>query len=222
MAASSSISTVLFDYGGVLAEEGFTQGLAVIARENNLDPLPFFHTATETIYNCGYVTGKSTEHAYWQLLRSQTGIKGDDRELTEAILSRFTLRPRMLGAVRALRQQGVNPVILSDQTDWLDRLNHRQPFFQEFSRVFNSYHLGKTKRESSLFIDVFTTLGVEPKHALFVDDNPGHIERAAALGLSTHLFQDEALFFSDLVRRGLGQLPLTTEMAQAGGCSVGS
>ena len=201
--ATSSITTILFDYGGVLAEEGFTLGLAVIARENSLDPAPFFQTAVETIYDCGYVTGKATEQAYWQLLRDQTGIQGEDQALTETILSRFTLRPRMIDAVSALKEQRLNPVILSDQTDWLDRLNQRQPFFQEFSRVFNSFHLGKTKREPSLFIDVLATLQVEPGHALFVDDNPGHIERATALGLQTHLFQSEELFFADLARRGL-------------------
>jgi len=203
MRHASCISTILFDYGGVLAEEGFALGLSAIARDNNLDPAPFFHTATEAIYACGYVTGKSTEQAYWQLLRSQTGITGEDQALTEAILSRFTLRPKMLAAVRALRKQGLNPVILSDQTDWLDRLNQRQPFFHEFSRVFNSYHLGKTKREPSLFTDILAALGVEPRLTLFVDDNQGHIDRAAALGLETHLFQNEELFFADLARRGL-------------------
>ncbi|MFQ6759586.1 MAG: HAD family phosphatase [Deltaproteobacteria bacterium] len=203
MPHASSITTILFDYGGVLAEEGFTLGLEVMARENHLDPAEFFRTGVEAIYSCGYVTGKTTEQAYWELLRSQTGIRGEDRTLTETILSRFILRPRMLGAVRALRKQGLNPVILSDQTDWLERLNARQPFFQEFSRVFNSFHLGKTKREPSLFTDVLATLKVEPGQALFVDDNPGHIARAAALGLKTHLFLSEELFFADLARLGL-------------------
>jgi putative hydrolase of the HAD superfamily len=203
MPHASSITTILFDYGGVLAEEGFTLGLEVMARENHLDPAEFFRTGVEAIYSCGYVTGKATEQAYWELLRSQAGIKGEDRTLTETILSRFILRPRMLDAVRALRKQGLNPVILSDQTDWLDRLNARQPFFQEFSRVFNSFHLGKTKREPSLFTDVLATLKVEPGQALFVDDNPGHIARAAALGLKTHLFLSEELFFADLARLGL-------------------
>ena len=203
MPHDSCITTILFDYGGVLAAEGFTLGLSVIAGENGLDPAPFFHTATEAIYACGYVTGKSTEQAYWQLLRSQTGIAGEDQALTEAILSRFTLRPKMLAAVRALRKHGLSPVILSDQTDWLDRLNERQPFFHEFNRVFNSYHLGKTKREPSLFTDILAALKIEPRQALFVDDNQGHIDRAAALGLKTHLFQSEELFFADLARRGL-------------------
>ena len=203
MAHDSSLSTILFDFGGVLAEEGFSLRLAAIARENGLEPEHFFHTATEIIYDCGYVTGKSTEQAYWQLLRKHTGITGEDQTLTKAILSRFTLRPMMLAAVRALKEQGLTPVILSDQTDWLDRLNVHHPFFHEFSRVFNSYHLGKSKREPSLFTDILAVLGVEPRHALFIDDNQGHINRAAALGLQTHLFENEALFFTELARRGL-------------------
>ena len=203
MPHAPAVSTILFDYGGVLAEEGFTLGLSVIAGENGLDPSLFVRTATETIYACGYVTGKSNEHAYWKLLRNQTGITGEDQTLTEAILSRFTLRPNMLAAVRALKKQGVVPVILSDQTDWLDRLNHRQPFFHQFARVFNSYHLGKTKREPSLFTDILASLNAQAGQTLFVDDNPGHIDRAAALGLQTHLFRNEELFFTDLALRGL-------------------
>lgn len=203
MPRAVAITTILFDYGGVLAEEGFALGLAAIARENGLEPEAFFQTAAETIYACGYVTGKSTEQAYWRLVRERTGIKGKDRVLTETILSRFTLRPGMLGAVRSLRDQGLNPVIVSDQTDWLDRLNRRQPFFQEFSRVFNSYYLGKSKREQSLFTDILAELKIEPRNALFVDDNKGHIGRAASLGLETHLFLSEELFFADLARRGL-------------------
>ena len=36
------IKTVIFDFGGVLAEEGFREGLLAIARENGLDPDAFF------------------------------------------------------------------------------------------------------------------------------------------------------------------------------------
>ncbi len=46
---------VLFDYGGVLAEEGFTAGLKAIAVAHGLDPDHFFHRATEIIYACDYV-----------------------------------------------------------------------------------------------------------------------------------------------------------------------
>ncbi len=76
----------------------------------------------------------------------------------------------MLAAVRALRQEGRLVGILSDQTDWLDRLDARDRFFGCFDRVYNSYHLGKGKRDPSVFTDVVRDLGIEPALALFIDD----------------------------------------------------
>ncbi|MGV1097943.1 HAD family hydrolase [Thiovibrio sp. JS02] len=203
MGQQEPVTTILFDFGGVVAEEGFTQGLAVIAAKNSLRPEAFFETATEIIYGCGFVTGKCDEHAYWHLLRRQTGIGGTDTELSEEILSRFILRPAMLAAVRSLRQKGINPVVLSDQTDWLDRLEERHPFSHAFTRIFNSFYLGKTKRDPSVFGDTLAALQARAENTLFVDDNAGHIGRASALGLQTHLFRDQEAFLRELTRRGL-------------------
>ena len=103
------IKTVLFDFGGVLAEEGFRQGLMAIAGRFGLDPQVFFNTATEIIYACGYVTGKTGESDYWELIRQQTGIKGSDQELTGEILSRFVPRPQMLEHVKKYAQKATLP-----------------------------------------------------------------------------------------------------------------
>jgi putative hydrolase of the HAD superfamily len=107
----------------------------------------------------------------------------------------------MLALVRRLRAAGVITAILSDQTDWLDRLDARTPFFRDFDRVFNSFHLGKGKRDPSLFDDAARELGVAAATAAFVDDDPGNVSRAAGRGLHALLFCDEAL-----VRRELGAL----------------
>ena len=44
-----------------------------------LYPDEFFRQATEIIYDCGYVTGRSNEKEYWHLVRKLCGIKGSDR-----------------------------------------------------------------------------------------------------------------------------------------------
>ena len=36
------IKAVLFDFGGVIADEGFWKGLQAIGKENGLDPDDFF------------------------------------------------------------------------------------------------------------------------------------------------------------------------------------
>ena len=45
-----SIKAVLFDYGGVLAEEGFRNGLLDMAREQNLDIESMPNDAMQAVY----------------------------------------------------------------------------------------------------------------------------------------------------------------------------
>lgn len=179
------IKAVIFDFGGVLAEEGFRQGLKDIAKENGLDPDVFFSLADALIYKTGYVTGKSSEADYWNALREKTGIKGNDEILREKILERFVLRPVVIKYAEKMKSAGYVTAILSDQTNWLDEINERTPFYQHFDYVFNSYKLKKGKRDSSIFRDACTAIGIKPEETVFIDDNIGNIKRAYSQGLRT-------------------------------------
>lgn len=179
------IKTVLLDFGGVLAEEGFRDGLRAVGRKNGLDPDAFFSVADSLIYETGYLTGKSDEASFWNAVRKRTGISGPDDELRKEILMRFVLRPEMLALVDHLRTEGATVAILSDQTDWLEAIDGETALFQHFDRVFNSFRIHKSKRDASLFTDVCRELGVTPGETLFVDDNPNHINRARSKGLMT-------------------------------------
>lgn len=182
------IKAVILDFGGVIAEEGFREGLYAIAGKFGLDQKRFFQLANEAVYNSGYVTGTGSEKEYWNEVRDHSGIMATDEELRREILSRFIPRDWMLKRVRSLRQQGIVTAILSDQSDWLDQLDAKHHFFQYFDAVFNSFHLGKTKRDPTIFSDTLQALKTAPGDTLFVDDNIGHIDRAAAAGLQVHHF----------------------------------
>jgi putative hydrolase of the HAD superfamily len=149
-ACANMIKAVLFDFGGVLAEEGFKQGLRAIAKERGLDPEDFYEIAGELVYQMGYVMGSSDEKAYWNAFREKTGVRGEDKEFREEILKRFELRPDMMEVVEKMRSSGLIVAILSDQTNWLDELDQRTPFHHHFDYVFNSFHLKKTKRSFDL------------------------------------------------------------------------
>ena len=186
-----SIRAVLFDFGGVLAEEGFREGLSDLACRQGLDSQAVQRAASDAIYSSGYVLGQGTEDEFWRLLRQKTGLTGEIETMRLAIAARFALRPRMFAMVRALRRQGYITAILSDQTDWLDRLDAELHFSQDFDRIYNSYHLGKGKRDPSVFDDVVGDLGLASRHVVFVDDNPGNVERARSRGLKALLFLNE-------------------------------
>ena len=111
-----TVDAILFDFGGVLAEEGFRNGLLSIARLNELAPEPFAGTGFELVFKVGYVIGQSDESTFWQALREQTGIRDTDEKLRKEILSHFRLRAWMIELVKKLKQRNVRLAILSDQT----------------------------------------------------------------------------------------------------------
>jgi putative hydrolase of the HAD superfamily len=185
---TGAIKAVIFDFGGVLAEEGFREGLWAIGRKNGLDPEEFRKTADELIHETGYVTGRTDETRYWDMLRMKTGIKGTARELRDEIVKRFVLRPEMIGFADKLADRGLTMAILSDQTNWLDEIDRDTPFFRHFRYVFNSYKIKKSKRDPSIFGDICAAMGVDPDRSLFIDDNAENIRRAANEGMKLILF----------------------------------
>jgi putative hydrolase of the HAD superfamily len=179
------LKALLFDFGGVLAEEGFREGLMAIGKKNGLDPDRFFTLADALIFESGYLTGRADETEYWSALRERTGIAGSNGELRAELLKRFVLRPGMISAVDRLKAQGFLVAMLSDQTNWLDELERETSLFRHFDKVFNSFKLHKSKRDASIFRDVCGDLGVKTGEALFIDDNINHIRRAESAGLHT-------------------------------------
>jgi putative hydrolase of the HAD superfamily len=198
----SRIELVLFDFGGVLAEEGFREGLRAIAASQGRDPEVVYQRVCEIIRSCGYLTGRCSEAAFWEAVRRQTGVQGDAAGLREEILERFVLRPWMLAHVESLRRSGTRTAILSDQTDWLDELDRRHGFFRYFEEVFNSYYLHMSKHDPAVFDRVTGLCGVAPGATLFIDDTPGHVERARARGLHAICYTGREAFELELAEYG--------------------
>lgn len=198
------IRAVLLDYGGVIAEEGFRYELAAMAREQGLDPWAVLQVARHEVYASGFVLGTGSEAAFWAAMRAGSGLAGSDAELTQRVLDAFVLRPWMIEHVQRWRARGVLTGILSDQMHWLDRLDERDHFFAHFDHVFNSYYLGKGKRDPTLFPEITARLAVPPASILFVDDLPGNVEHAQAAGWQAIYYVDREGFEQALGATALG------------------
>jgi putative hydrolase of the HAD superfamily len=191
-----TVNTVLFDFGGVLAEEGFRNGLAALGRINRLPEEDIIQEGHELVFRTGYVTGRAEESRWWDALRSEAGIRGTDETLRLEILDRFTLRPWILEEVQRLKKSGFTVGILSDQTNWLDEIDVRSGLYGRFDYVFNSFHMGKSKNDPGHFDDVLKLLNRRGQEVLFIDDNAGHVGRAVAGGWKAILYKSR----EDLLR----------------------
>ena len=207
---SSPLTAILFDFGGVLAEEGFREGLVALAREQGLNDGDIVREGTQAVYESGFVLGQGTAADFWGLMRNRTGLNGEDEELSKRILSGFVVRPGMISLVKELRAQGYVTGILSDQTCWLDELNERYHFSQAFDRIYNSYFIGKGKQDKSLFLDIAADLKLSSASILFVDDDEGNIDRAKSVGYQVIHYDDEKNFRLALERKLSGSENIST------------
>lgn len=196
--SQSKTRAVLFDFGGVVAEEGFYNGLIDLAEKQALDARSMPEEGMRAAYDSGFVLGKVTASDFWALMRKRTGLEGDDDFLSDQIINGFQLRRWVIELVRKLSAKGFITGILSDQTHWLKELDHYDHFFREFDYIFNSYDIGKGKRDPTLFTDIASILKLQPDEVLFIDDNEGNVWRARDMGLLALLYTDHKRFILEL------------------------
>ena len=197
------IKAILFDFGGVLAEEGFRDGLQALARRQGLDPNRMFEIGMDAVYDSGWVEGRGDEAGFWRLMAEQAGLRGDPAAMRETILERFKIRPAVLALVDRLRRRGYRVGLLSDQTEWLDELDRRHGIYHHFDHLYISYRLGKGKRDPTLFDDIARDLGLAPDEILFIDDNAANVERARQRGWHGIVFTDTDTLLRQLRRLGI-------------------
>jgi len=198
------IKAVLFDFGGVLANEGFKEGLFAIAQKNKLPYEPLLLCVADIVVKTGYVLGDCDEEAFWKAARSECGFFGSDEDLRMEILSRFILRPKVLEFAASLKASGFVTGILSDQTNWLEELNDKSNFYNQFDYVFNSYRLKMCKREAAVFSAVCNMMGLKFHDVFFIDDTLNNVERASQVGLRAFHFKsiDDLPEVERLIRQG--------------------
>lgn len=196
-----TIDVVFFDFGGVIAEEGFVGGLRAMAEARGLDPEAVTAKGVELAYGSGYVVGGLDEASWWRSFRRATGVDGADEQLRAEVLTRFVIRPWMLDWADALKAAGKRPAILSDQVEWLDELERRHGFFAHYDKVLNSFHTGVSKRQEAAFVQACQALDTAPERALFVDDATRNVELARRVGLAAIHYTDREGFEAELLRQ---------------------
>ena len=64
------LKAILFDYGGVLADEGFHNGLVALANEQGLDATAMLNEGKKAVYDSGFVLGQGSAADFWALMRT--------------------------------------------------------------------------------------------------------------------------------------------------------
>jgi len=179
---------ILFDFGGVIAPEGFQLGVLKLAQEFNMTFEEMYEIAGyQAGIELGFTAGKVSEAEYWKHVAKLLNTDRDMTKYRDFILDNFQPRSRMLELVKKLRHD-YKVGIFSDQTNWIYELDSKYNFLSFFDHIFVSYDVGYTKLDDNFYHVPAKQTGIDPAKILIVDDKPRVIKRIEQAGMKGYLF----------------------------------
>ena len=193
---------LIVDLDGVLRLWS-TEEVGQVERRHALPLGSILTAAFEPVLLQQAITGRISD-AHWraQVATRLSSEHGMDATAAVAEWSRPCGRidPIVLELVRRQRRHR-RVVLLSNATSRLHDDLAVLGVADELDGVFSSADLGVAKPDGRLFLEVCSRLRVAPAGCAFVDDSPGHVQSAMALGMKGHLYrthQDLTAFLEDL------------------------
>ena len=197
------ITAVAFDFGGVLSRSP-SAALDAYAAELGLPAgtfLPFFRGDERM---AALETGSISSREFFKYVcievQGRHDVRVDIRALAGAAAAGETLDPGMLEVVREVREQCATALLTNNvrEAGW------RTGFpFELFDVVVDSSEVGVRKPDPAIYQTLLDRLDRPAHEVAFIDDFTENLPPAAALGLATVAFVDEAQCRADLARLGL-------------------
>jgi glucose-1-phosphatase len=180
---SGDIRCVVFDVGGVLVEVG---GIAPMLRwmRNTTDADGLWHAWLHSAAVRDFERGRIDTETFGARLVAEFELTVGAQEFLEGFVA-WANGP--LPGAHALLEQ-VRPGIVratlsnSNALHW-PRIMRDMDFERHFDHHFASHLIDRIKPDHDAFDHVATTVGVEPRAILFVDDNQINVDAACAFGM---------------------------------------
>ena len=190
---------LLVDYGGVLTTDVFASFSTFCAREG----LPsdavkrLFHTdpaAHELLV--GLEEGTLSDEEFEERFAALLGVRPEG--LIERMLGNASSDVAMLDAVRAARRHGIRTGLISNS--WGVSRYDRVLLDELFDGVVISAEVGMRKPSTEIYALGARAVDLEPSQCVYVDDLPGNLKPARALGMATVHHRETSATIAELSR----------------------
>ncbi len=199
----NSIDTIVFDYGGVLADhyvEPFQTQLGELLHTTQKGTREL--TSERTEHGRDYRLGKITKQDFWNAIKKSSGSEFDIDYAHELFEKTYIPNPAMLSLVTWLKDKWGIQIGLGLNED-VDRWEHVRELINvdELSH-FNiiSFEIGVIKPDKLFYETMLKKAHREnaPEKVMYVDDRDTHVEAAIKYGLQGYYFINEGNFVSAL------------------------
>ncbi|GMU78015.1 MAG: hypothetical protein AMXMBFR46_08120 [Acidimicrobiia bacterium] len=200
MSGQTSFDAVLFDFGGVFTQSPF-EAVRLVGPELGADP----EVILEVLFGA---YDQDTDHPWHRLERGEisfTDAKAEIDVLADArgldfepfsVFAHFAtggdMADAMVERTRLLRAGGVRTAIITNNVRELgEGWRSLIPVDELFDVVIDSSHAGVRKPDPRIFLLATEALDVAPERCVFLDDFPGNIRAAEALGIHGILVESD-------------------------------
>lgn len=184
---------VLWDYGGIFTASPFAAAHAY-ARSQDVEP----DEMVRVVFG-NYDT--DTDHVWHQLERGEisfvdalaeikadaeaAGFRFDTGEMFSMMVTDEIDRSLVVEAVRMVRAKGLRTAIVTNNIrEYGDAWRNQLPLGELFDAVVDSSEEGVRKPDPAIFRTALDRIGVDdPTRAIFLDDFPGNVVAARAMGM---------------------------------------
>ena len=196
-------TALIVDYGGVLTTDIFASFRAFCAAEG-LEPETvrdrFLHHPEARSLLEQLETGALREKEFEP--RFAAVLEVAPERLVDRLFGGMEPDEAMLAGVRAARAAGIRTGMLSNS--WGDDRYDREQLAELFDGWVISGEVGVRKPDPAIYALAAERLGVEPTACVFVDDLPGNLKPARAMGMATVVHRGDAAATLDEVGELLG------------------
>jgi putative hydrolase of the HAD superfamily len=188
-----TFEAVLWDYGGIFTASPFAAAHAY-ARSQDVEPEAMLQVVFGS-YDA------DTDHVWHQLERGEisfadalteikaeaeaAGFQFDSGEMFSMMVTDQIDRSLVVEAVRMVRAKGLRTAIVTNNIrEYGDAWRNQFPLEELFDAVVDSSEEGVRKPDPAIFLTALERVGVEdPTRAIFLDDFPGNVVAAEAMGM---------------------------------------
>jgi len=127
---------------------------------------------------------------------SQPGFSG--AALMQAVAASGVIRPRVVSAIRTLRQSGLKTAALTNNWESDDQSSKMETLRPEFDIFIESWRVNMRKPDPRIYEHACKLLSVAPSQVVYLDDLGANLKPARAMGMTTIKVVDEDQALSEL------------------------
>ena len=205
----STISTVIFDVGGVLVRTEDRRPRTMLADAFGMSDRELEDLVFNSESGAAAQRGERTAAEHWEWVRERIGLRADEIEpVRDTFFAGDVLDAELIRHLRGLKGRYQLAIITNALDDAREALTQKFGLGDLFDPIVVSAEEQVMKPDERIYRIALERIGADPGETVFVDDFPQNVRAAQAVGMRTVWFRSREQALADLGKHlGEGSAP---------------